>query len=267
MKLVVKISRYSENENSDDLPLDVTTFTEKQVVDLIIECLRILVTELTSRAFQTNVAHAFSTGDISFLQNDFFSPIVENLLLLEFPGHQGSSRTLAAQDLEILISQALDGVLSALPLQTVANIVENFLETKRNIVVTGNMIAIATDRLARDNTADITVKPAVTLLLKSLKEIITSVEDEEATVLALESLAKLSRVHGKAELPVFEEVVPALVHQGIANENKIIKETAVDCLHSMLYCPYDESPLIEVLFSELVYCHSFQKSCQLFWKN
>jgi hypothetical protein len=195
------------------------------------------VAEITSRSFQTNVQHAFATGDVSLLQTDFFSPIVENLLLLESPRHQGYSGSLVTRDLETLTIQALDGVLSALPLQTVANIVENFLETKRDIIVTGNMIAIATDRLARDNISDITVKPAVTLLLKSLKEIIASVEDEEATVLALECLAKLSRVHGKAELPVFEEVVPALVHQGIANESKLVKEAAVDCLHSMLYSP------------------------------
>jgi hypothetical protein len=237
--LVVRIPQ-DPSGDADGIPLDTKAYTQEQLRELTIECLRIMATEVQSRSFQTNVGHVFLTGDVSFLQKDYFSPIVENLLLLASAlsneaksSHNKSSGPAA----EIIINGALDSILSALPLQTVANIVENFLQTKRDIEVTGNMIAIATDRLSRDITSDLTLKSALTILLKSLSEIITSAESEEAIILALECVSKLSRVHGKAELPMFEEIVPAVVNQGIARESQVIKEAAVDCLHSMLYFP------------------------------
>jgi hypothetical protein len=70
---------------------------------------------------------------------------------------------------------------------------------------------------------------------------------------------------------MFEEIVAAVVHQGIARENKFVKEAAVDCLHSMLYflspLPVKNIILIQVPFSELVSCRSCRKSCPLSWTS
>jgi hypothetical protein len=121
-----------------------------------------------------------------------------------------------------------------LPLQLVANIVETFLKTERNTKVTSDMIAIATDRLSK-STSDVSLKASLGQMISLLNDTIDSSNDVEAMVVALKSLAKLSRVHGKAELPSFEKVLPALISRGVGGNDRIVKENAVGCLESMLY--------------------------------
>jgi hypothetical protein len=129
---------------------------------------------------------------------------------------------------------ALDGILSTLPLQLVANIVEKFLKTERDSDVTSNMIAIAADRLSK-NSSDVSLKASLVQLLSLLNDTIASSDDVNSIVVALESLAKLSRVHGKAELSSFEKTLPAIIGRGVSNDDRIVKEASVDCLESMLY--------------------------------
>ena len=131
-----------------------------------------------------------------------------------------------------LVHAALDGVFAVLPLQLVANIVETFL--KHNINVSSSMISIASDRLA-SSVSDVTLKPALTLLLSLLNDLITSADDTDAIVVALGCIVKLSRVHGKGELPLFEAILPAIVARGVGNDNRVVKEKSVNCLFAMLY--------------------------------
>jgi hypothetical protein len=137
-------------------------------------------------------------------------------------------------DIGKAVKSALDGILSTLPLQLVANIVETFLKTERDTKVTSNMIAIAADRLSKSS-SDVSLKASLVQLLSLLNNTIASSDDVNSIVIALESLAKLSRVHGKAELSSFEKAIPAIINRGVSSDDRIVKETAVDCLESMLY--------------------------------
>jgi hypothetical protein len=165
-------------------------------------------------------------------------------------------------DLGKAVKSALDGILSTLPLQLVANIVETFLKTERDTKVTSNMIAIAADRLSKSS-SDVSLKASLVQLLSLLNNTIASSDDVNSIVVALESLAKLSRVHGKAELASFEKAIPAIINRGVSSVDRIVKETAVDCLESMLYSLIKRF-LIQVPFLVPAYCLSYRKSCPLF---
>jgi hypothetical protein len=191
----------------------------------------------SSQSFQNGVARAFARGDVSFMRNDFFSPIVEQLLQLAPRGGKGTSPidTLTSGNVVDLVNTALNAVFRMLPLKFVANIVETFLKTERNVKVTTSMIFLASHRLTRDVGSDVTLKPALRLLLGLLNDLVKSADDTDATVVALGSIGKLSRAHGKAELPLFEAIVPTIVEHGVESGSLVVKEKAVDCLWAMMY--------------------------------
>jgi hypothetical protein len=131
----------------------------------------------------------------------------------------------------------MDGLLSALPLQFVTNIVETFVVSKRDVSVTSNMISIASNRLTKFSASILALKASLSQLLSLLKDIVQSAEDTDATGVALECIAKLSRVHGKTELSLFENVVPVIAERGVGSGNDITIQNSLNCLLSMLYFP------------------------------
>jgi hypothetical protein len=99
------------------------------------------------------------------------------------------------------------------------------------------MIAIATARFNRAPALDAT-SSALSLFLALLNDIIRSAENVEMTLEALRCIGKLSRFHGKAQLPQFEQLLPAIVGSGLGSEHGDIKNESVNCLLSMLYVSY-----------------------------
>ena len=135
------------------------------------------------------------------------------------------------------ITTAVDGVLSALPLKLVSGIVETFVKTKRDVFVTMRMISIASDRLTRVLASDVALKSSLAQLLSLMSDIIQASEDTDATEAALECIAKLSRFHGKAQLPLFENTLPVIVAKGVGSSNNDIVQHSLNCLLSLLYDP------------------------------
>ena len=146
-------------------------------------------------------------------------------------------RTSLTLDIGKSITTAVDGILSALPLKFVSGIVETFVKTKRDVFVTTKMISIASDRLTRVLASDVALKSSLTQLLSLMSDIIETAEDTDATEVALECIAKLSRVHGKAELPLFENTLPVIVANGIGSSNDVTVQDSLNCLLSLLYNP------------------------------
>ena len=195
---------------------------------------------LGSRTFQISVGRCFATGDLSIVDNDFFSQIVEKLLLLTPQNRKGAPSACYSLTLDIgkSITTALDGALSALPLKFVSGIVETFVKTKRDVLVTSKMISIASDRLTRVLASDVALKSSLTQLLSLMSQVIQSADDTDATEVALECIAKLSRVHGKAELPVFEQTLPVIVANGVGSTSDVTVQNSLSCLLSLLYAPH-----------------------------
>lgn len=146
------------------------------------------------------------------------------------------------------ITTAIDGVLSELPLKLVSGIVETFVKTKRDVVVTMRMISIASDRLTRVLASDVALKSSLAQLLSLMSDIIQTSEDADAIEVALECIAKLSRFHGKAQLPLFENALPVIVEKGIGSSNDVTVQHSLNCLLSLLYDPHaisaNDSPVI-----------------------
>lgn len=126
-------------------------------------------------------------------------------------------------------------MLSPLPLQYVANIVETFVKAKKDIDITKNMITIASDRLTRAPATEVTLKASLTQLLSLLGDMIKSHEDIDSKVVALDCVGKLSRIYGKTELSLFEDLAAAIVVNGTTNDDDIVIERTFDCLLCMLY--------------------------------
>jgi len=103
-------------------------------------------------------------------------------------------------------------------------------------------------------------------LLSLLKQLVQSSEDIDAMIVALNCIGKLSRVHGKAQLSMFEDVLPTVVMYGIRSGKHIIIQNASICLLSMLYSPISGILMIG-LSSVPELCHSCHKSCPLSWRN
>ena len=99
------------------------------------------------------------------------------------------------------------------------------------------MISTASDRLARVSGSHVALKSSLEQLLSLLCDVIQSAEDIDATVVSLSCIAKLSRVHGKAELPLFENVLPVIVTHGIRSTNNKNIQNSADCLLGLLYYP------------------------------
>src|SRR5262245_46328625 len=96
-----------------------------------------------------------------------------------------------------------------------------------------SMITIATERLSRGGISEVSLKAPLTLFLSVLDDIIAEAM-EDASITALASIGKLSRIHGKAELALFEPMVQTIVRNGVPNGNANVKTAAIRCLHSMM---------------------------------
>ena len=134
-----------------------------------------------------------------------------------------------------LIAKAIDGLLSALPLQVIARILDHFVKTKTDVQIMISMITITTDRLAGVASSDPNLAPALAKLMSILTELVSSSEESEAIATSLICIAKLSRVHGKAELSLYENILPIIVDHGLGANDDVIVQQSLDCMLSMLY--------------------------------
>jgi len=138
------------------------------------------------------------------------------------------------EDVREVITSAMDGLLSPLPLQFVTGVVETLVKSGTDFVVTTHMISLAADRLTRAASTDVTLKRSLTQLLSLLTDVLQTSSDVEEAIVALNCIGKLSRVYGKAELPLFDAVVPSVIARGIRSEDNLVIEKSCDCLLSML---------------------------------
>ena len=97
------------------------------------------------------------------------------------------------------------------------------------------MIPIATVRLVRTPTSDAGCKMALSKLLPLLSDIIKANVDGDTMNVAFASISKLSRVHGKAQVGQFEDILPVVVENGILSSREQIVHVAIDCLSIMMY--------------------------------
>ena len=92
MKLIVWIPR-DQTEDIGSLPVNVKSYSQDKLGALKAECLEMVALVLGSRIFQISVERSFASGDLSFVNNDLFSPIVEKLLLLTPQNRKGALRS------------------------------------------------------------------------------------------------------------------------------------------------------------------------------
>jgi len=76
---------------------------------------------------------------------------------------------------------------------------------------------------------------ALSKLLPLLTDIIKANVDTDTMNVAFASIAKLSRVHGKAQVGQFEDILPVLVENGILSSREQVVHFAIDCLSVMMY--------------------------------
>jgi hypothetical protein len=142
----------------------------------------------------------------------------------------------------------VEGILFAVPLQSVTGIVETFINTDRDAIVTTKMILIASAQLARISSSDATLKAALERYLSLLTDIIQQIEDIDDAVLVFDCIAQLSQVHGKEELALFESRVPVIVKNGVGSGSDVAVQSSLNCLLSMLYflcqASADVSPIL-----------------------
>jgi len=222
LSLILSIPRTPDEESN--LPIDVKTLSKETLAALRLASLAMVAQVVESRSLQAGVSRAFAAGDATFVEFDYFSPIVEKLLLLTAKKRKDTAK---------LAHAAMDGVFSVLPIQMVTTIVETFIKSNKDVKVTTNMITIASDRLAKTSTSDGSTKSALSLLLTLLKDVVES-GDVESSVTALGCVGRLSRVHGKSDLTVFESMVQSVVSHGVNSGDVIVQDAAVECLLAML---------------------------------
>lgn len=70
------------SEDGEDMPIDLKSYSREKLAALKTECIGIVDFTIGTRSFQVAVGRAFASGDVSFLTTDYFSPIVEKLLVL-----------------------------------------------------------------------------------------------------------------------------------------------------------------------------------------
>jgi hypothetical protein len=202
------------------------------------DCLGIVAGELGSQSFQGGVLRIRAAGVVD---NLVFSSIAEKLLLVR----ADSDGTILLGvwlivGIRRLIETSLEGLLASLSLPSVIDIVETFVQTNRDTDVTSKMIPIAAARLVRTPTTDSACQMALSKLLPLLSEIIKAAVDVKSTSVALDSVAKLSRVHGKAHVAQFEEILPVLMEHGIGASREETVHATLNCLFVMMYvrpCP------------------------------
>lgn len=218
------------------LPSDLKSYSTEKLNSLKRNSLEIVASILESRSYQAGVRQAFAMGDVEIISEDRFPTIIEKLLLLSSRSGKGllSHIELLIGDVRELITSAMDGLLSPLPLQFVTGVVETLVKSGTDFVVTTHMISLAAERLTRAASTDISLKKSLTQLLSLLNNVLQSSLDVEEVIVALNCVGKLSRVYGKAELPLFDAVVPTIIARGIRNEEALVIEKSCDCLLSML---------------------------------
>ena len=84
------ISR-DDSEDIGSLPIDVKSYSPEKLASLKNECLAAVIAVVNSSSFKGNVTRVFAAGDISSINTDHFSPIVEKLLLLSTHDSNGAS--------------------------------------------------------------------------------------------------------------------------------------------------------------------------------
>lgn len=226
-------------EDTDDkayLPSDLKSYSNEKLNSLKRNSLEIVASILESRSYQAGVRHAFAVGDVEIISEDRFPAIIEKLLLLSSRSGKGllPHIKLLTGDVREVITSAMEGLLSPLPLQFVTGVVETLVKSGTDFVVTTHMISLAAERLTRAASTDISLKKSLTQLLSLLNNVLQSSSDVEEVIVALNCVGKLSRVYGKAELPLFDAVVPTIIARGIRNEEALVIEKSCDCLLSML---------------------------------
>jgi hypothetical protein len=229
---------HDPSQEADGFPLEIMSYSQEKLRSLERQCLNIISMVLSSRSFQGAVNRAFAAGDA--VSSDNFSSVVEKLLHVS--AHSKKGITLfddTPNPVKELVSTALDGILSGLPLQFVSDIVQNFLDTKKSNM-TAQMISIATDRFTKPNKGDTRATTSVTQFLSLLNAIIQNGEVPSTTAVALECVARLSQVHGKANLDAFEKILPIIVEGGLKNQNDVVVLHSLRCLLSMLYISLEE---------------------------
>jgi hypothetical protein len=90
--LIVLIPR-DQNEDIENLPVNVKSYSRDKLGALKAECLEMIALVLGFRTFQISIGRSFADGDLSIVNNDFFSPIVEKLLLLTPENQKGARRS------------------------------------------------------------------------------------------------------------------------------------------------------------------------------
>jgi hypothetical protein len=78
------------SEDQGDLPVDLKSYSREKLIALKNECVAIVAFTIGTRSFHAAVGRAFAVGDVSFLTTDYFSPIVEKLLLLASQSRKGA---------------------------------------------------------------------------------------------------------------------------------------------------------------------------------
>ena len=90
MKLIVSIPQ-DQSDDIGGLPAEVKSLPLEKLA-VLSECLEIVALELSSRSFRNDVGQIFAAGDVSIISTDYFSPMIEKLLLLEARNPKGISK-------------------------------------------------------------------------------------------------------------------------------------------------------------------------------
>ena len=236
MKWILALSKEKADDNIP-LPVDLRLYSTEQLNVLRRNCLEMLASIVESQSYQNGVRQAFAIGDLEIISEHRFSAIIEKILLLSSQPGKGSSPIMMklTKDVREVIMNAMDGLLSPLPLQFVTGVVETLVKSGADFVVTTHMISLASERLARASSIDVSLKKPLKRLLSLLNEVLQSSSHLEEAIVALNCVGKLSRVYGKAELSSFDAIVPTIISCGIRREEETLAiEKSYDCLLSML---------------------------------
>jgi U3 small nucleolar RNA-associated protein 10 len=234
LRMIMFIPR-DPNEVVESLPVELAGYSASKLGSLKRDCLGILASELESQSFQGAVLRIRAAGEVD---NAGFSSIAEKLLLVRA---DSESTILLGVGLIVgirrLIETSLEGLLASLSLPSVIDIVETFVQTNRDTGVTSKMIPIAAARLVRTPATDSACQMAISKLLPLLSDILKAGVDVDSSGVALDSIAKLSRVHGKAHVAQFEDILPVLMEHGIWSSREKTVHDTLNCLFVMMYVP------------------------------
>jgi hypothetical protein len=86
------------SEDRGELPVDLKSYSREKLAALKNECVAIVAFTIGTRSFQTAIGRSFAAGEVSFLTTDYFSPIVEKLLLLTSQNRKGTFQDVKSHD-------------------------------------------------------------------------------------------------------------------------------------------------------------------------